>query len=84
MAAAMLSARTADLAEVTFAPACMGIVTRDASSNSSDLMVRPPPERALAFLADLSGGSEARDALEAASGHLAHVILASTEFLFLN
>ena len=41
-------------------------------------------QRALAFLADLSGGSEARDALEAASGHLAHVILASTEFLFLN
>jgi hypothetical protein len=40
-------------------------------------------ERALGLIADLSGGSEDPKLLEEASGHLAHLLLASTEFLYL-
>lgn len=47
---------------------------------------RPDPverQRALGLIADLSGGSEEPKALEEAIGHLAHLILASSEFLYL-
>jgi hypothetical protein len=37
----------------------------------------------MGLIADLSGGSEEDAALEVACGHLAHVLLASTEFLYL-
>ncbi|MEX2580714.1 MAG: DUF1553 domain-containing protein, partial [Verrucomicrobiales bacterium] len=40
--------------------------------------------RALGLIADLSGGSENRAELETACGHLAHLLLASTEFLYLD
>lgn len=40
-------------------------------------------QRAMGLIADLSGGSEEDAALEVACGHLAHVLLASTEFLYL-
>ncbi|MFT5465180.1 MAG: hypothetical protein ACI8UO_000267 [Verrucomicrobiales bacterium] len=40
--------------------------------------------RAVGFLADISGGGEAQAQIEAAYGHLAHLLLASTEFLFLD
>ncbi|MDF1740854.1 MAG: DUF1549 domain-containing protein [Verrucomicrobiales bacterium] len=40
-------------------------------------------QRAMGLIADLSGGAEDRAALEVAAGHLAHVLLASSEFLFL-
>ncbi|HQW28997.1 MAG TPA: DUF1553 domain-containing protein, partial [Verrucomicrobiales bacterium] len=40
-------------------------------------------ERALGLIADLSGGSEDPKVLAGATGHLAHLILASTEFLYL-
>ncbi len=40
-------------------------------------------ERALGLIADLSGGSEDPKVLAWATGHLAHLILASTEFLYL-
>lgn len=40
-------------------------------------------ERALGLIADLSGGSEDPKLLEEATGHLAHLLLASTEFLYL-
>lgn len=35
-------------------------------------------------MADLSGGSESPEDLKIACGHLAHVLLASTEFLYLD
>ena len=41
-------------------------------------------QQAFGFLAGISGGSEDPGDLEAAYAHLAHVMLASTEFLFLN
>ncbi|REJ96176.1 MAG: DUF1549 domain-containing protein [Planctomycetota bacterium] len=41
-------------------------------------------ERALGLIADLSGGSSDRQQIEVACGHLAHVLLASTEFLYLD
>lgn len=41
-------------------------------------------ERALGLIADLSGGSEEAEAIEEATGHLAHLLMASTEFLYLN
>lgn len=40
-------------------------------------------QRAMGLIADLSGGAEEKAALEVACGHLAHVLLASTEFLYL-
>ncbi|MCB1206731.1 MAG: DUF1553 domain-containing protein, partial [Verrucomicrobiae bacterium] len=40
-------------------------------------------ERALGLIADLSGGSEDKAAIEEATGHLAHLLMASTEFLYL-
>ena len=40
-------------------------------------------ERALGLIADLSGGSEEPKDLEEANGHLAHLLLASSEFLYL-
>jgi hypothetical protein len=40
-------------------------------------------ERALGLIADLSGGSEEPRVLEEANGHLAHLLLASSEFLYL-
>jgi hypothetical protein len=40
-------------------------------------------ERALGLIADLSGGEESGAALTEAIGHLAHLLLASTEFLYL-
>ncbi len=40
-------------------------------------------ERALGLIADLSGGSEDPKLLEEATGHLAHLLIASTEFLYL-
>jgi hypothetical protein len=40
-------------------------------------------ERALGLVADLSGGSEDPKAIEEATGHLAHLLMASTEFLYL-
>ncbi len=48
---------------------------------------RPDPverERALGLIASLSGGSEAKADLEIATGHLAHILLASAEFLYLD
>lgn len=48
---------------------------------------RPNPverERALGLIANLSGGSEAKADLEIATGHLAHILLASAEFLYLD
>jgi hypothetical protein len=51
------------------------------------LLGRPPtPEeedRALDLVADLGGGGEELDLAEEALGHLAHVLMASTEFLYL-
>ncbi|MCB1233048.1 MAG: DUF1549 domain-containing protein [Verrucomicrobiae bacterium] len=41
-------------------------------------------QRALGFMANLTGGSEDRHDLEIACGHLAHVIMASAEFLYLD
>jgi len=41
-------------------------------------------QRALGLIADLSGGSEDRADIEIACGHLAHLLLASTEFLYLD
>jgi hypothetical protein len=40
-------------------------------------------ERALGLVADLSGGGEELDQVEEAVGHLAHLLMASTEFLYL-
>jgi len=40
-------------------------------------------ERALGLIADLSGGSEDPKLLAEATGHLAHLLMASTEFLYL-
>ena len=40
--------------------------------------------RAMGLVADLSGGSEEKEDLAAGCGHLAHVLLASTEFLYLD
>ncbi len=40
--------------------------------------------RARTLIANLSGGSEDKAALEAATGHLAHVLMASAEFLYLD
>ena len=40
-------------------------------------------ERALGLIADLSGGGEAVSQVEEAVGHLAHLLMASTEFLYL-
>lgn len=40
-------------------------------------------DRALGLIADLSGGSEEPKVLAEATGHLAHLILASTEFIYL-
>ena len=40
-------------------------------------------ERALALVADLSGGGEGVSQVEEALGHLAHLLMASTEFLYL-
>lgn len=41
-------------------------------------------QRALGLIADLSGGSEDPAHLQEACGHLAHVLMASTEFLYLD
>ncbi len=41
-------------------------------------------QRAMGLISDLSGGSEEQGTLEVACGHLAHVLLASSEFLFLD
>ena len=41
-------------------------------------------QRSLAFLAELGGSSQDHQQQLAASGHLAHVLLASTEFLYLD
>lgn len=41
-------------------------------------------QRALEFIADLSDGSRDREEAELACGHLAHVLLVSTEFLYLD
>lgn len=41
-------------------------------------------DRALGFIAGLSGGVEEGEALEAAVAHLAHVLLSSTEYLYLD
>jgi len=40
-------------------------------------------ERAMGLIADLSGGGEELDQVEEAVGHLAHLLMASTEFLYL-
>ena len=40
-------------------------------------------ERAMGLIADLSGGGEELDQIEEAVAHLAHVLMASTEFLYL-
>jgi hypothetical protein len=40
-------------------------------------------ERALGLIADLSGGGEEVSQVEEAVGHLAHLLMASTEFLYL-
>ena len=40
-------------------------------------------ERALGLIADLSGGGEGVSQVEEAVGHLAHLLMASTEFLYL-
>jgi hypothetical protein len=40
-------------------------------------------ERAMGLIADLSGGGEELDQVEDAVGHLAHLLMASTEFLYL-
>jgi hypothetical protein len=40
-------------------------------------------ERALGLVASLSGGGEELDQVEEAVGHLAHLLMASTEFLYL-
>ncbi len=48
---------------------------------------RPDPverERALGLIADLSGGSEDPKLIAEATGHLAHLLMASTEFLYLD
>lgn len=51
------------------------------------LLARPPRAeeraRALGLIAALSGGSETTESLIEATGHLAHLLLASTEFLYL-
>ncbi|MDF1860245.1 MAG: DUF1549 domain-containing protein [Verrucomicrobiales bacterium] len=41
-------------------------------------------QQGLGLIADLSGGSEEKADLAVATGHLAHVLLASTEFLYLD
>ncbi len=41
-------------------------------------------ERALGLVADLSGGSEDAGAIAEATGHLAHLLMASTEFLHID
>ena len=41
-------------------------------------------ERANAFVGELGGSSESEPELEQAYSHLAHLLLVSTEFLFLN
>lgn len=41
-------------------------------------------QRARSLIANLSGGAEDKAALEVATGHLAHVLMASAEFLYLD
>jgi len=74
----------------------LGILAMEASEKPGEeiswlyqtMLGRPPDpvesERALAFLTDLSGGSEDPEILAVACGELAHVIVASAEFFYLD
>ena len=68
-----------------------GVVAKAAGAEVDTLYLtllgrEPEPverERSLGLIADLSGGSEDTAVIEAAAGHLAHLLMVSTEFLYL-